>query len=387
MARKGSAVSRIIVIGLLQRRKRRERAWARGLAFIPLCRMPGSDAALRMTRHERQRQDRFILDPRQQRRRCRRDDFFDLVVLDWQRIQLSFGSNEAERNDAVKFEDERFIAAFAAQRKARRQGHQCARMTVVVHTAFHRVVQSRIERQDGLCEPRQRRETDISAQDLDLAGQPKSIERDFAGSHRGMRRYTSTSMTIVLASTSPYRRELLQRLRVAFEVADPAVDEARTANEPPRALALRLAQAKAASVAAQRPADVVIGSDQVAELNGEPIGKPLDHATALAQLERMQGRTLVFHTALAVIGGGRTQVDSVPTTVTFRRLGRAALDRYLTADQPYDCAGSAKVESLGIALLERVESDDPTALIGLPLIRLTSMLAAAGVDVLGTVDR
>jgi septum formation protein len=190
-------------------------------------------------------------------------------------------------------------------------------------------------------------------------------------------------MKIVLASTSPYRRELLQRLRLPFDVLAPAVDEGRLPGEFPLALALRLAEAKAREVAQRRPDHIVIGSDQVAELDGEPIGKPHTHAAALAQLERMQGRRLVFHTALAVVAPGRALVESVPTTVTFRRLGREALDAYLRIDQPYDCAGAAKIESLGIALVERVESDDPTALIGLPLIRLTSMLQAAGVPVLG----
>jgi septum formation protein len=189
--------------------------------------------------------------------------------------------------------------------------------------------------------------------------------------------------TIVLASTSPYRRELLTRLRLPFEVLAPAVDETGRTGEPPLALALRLAQAKAMEVAARCPGAIVIGSDQVAELDGEPIGKPHTHERALAQLERMQGRRLVFHTALAVVADGQAVVESVPTTVTFRRLGRDALDAYLRSDRPYDCAGAAKIESLGIALVERVESDDPTALIGLPLIRLTSMLAAAGVPVLG----
>jgi len=190
-------------------------------------------------------------------------------------------------------------------------------------------------------------------------------------------------MAIVLASTSPYRRELLHRLRLPFDVVAPAVDEARLPDEAPLALALRLAEAKAAEVAQRHPDAVVIGSDQVAELDGEPIGKPHAHSAALAQLERMQGRRLVFHTALAVAAHGRVEVDSILTTVTFRRLGRDALDAYLLADRPYDCAGAAKIESLGIALVERVESDDPTALIGLPLIRLTSMLQSAGVVVLG----
>jgi septum formation protein len=190
-------------------------------------------------------------------------------------------------------------------------------------------------------------------------------------------------MAIVLASTSPYRRELLHRLRLPFEVVAPAVDETRLPEEAPLALALRLAEAKATEAARRRPDAVVIGSDQVAELDGEPIGKPHTHEAALAQLERMQGRRLVFHTALAIAAHGRVEVDSVPTAVTFRRLGRAELEAYLRADQPYDCAGAAKIESLGITLVERVESDDPTALIGLPLIRLTAMLESAGVSVLG----
>lgn len=190
-------------------------------------------------------------------------------------------------------------------------------------------------------------------------------------------------MTIVLASTSPYRRELLQRLRLPFEAVAPAVDESRRPGERPLDLARRLAAAKATEVAGRRPHDIVIGSDQVADLDGEPIGKAHTHAAALAQLQRMQGRRLVFHTALAVVVGGRLEVDSVPTTVTFRRLGRDALEAYLQHDRPYDCAGSAKIESLGIALVARVESDDPTALVGLPLIRLTAMLESAGVVVLG----
>jgi septum formation protein len=189
---------------------------------------------------------------------------------------------------------------------------------------------------------------------------------------------------IVLASTSRYRRELLTRLKLNFTVAAPGVDEAAVAGESPAATAARLAAAKARAVQATHPGAVVIGSDQVAELDGKPLGKPLQHEAALQQLMAMQGRTVVFHTALAVAGpaDGVLQLDCVPTAVTFRALSPAALDAYLRADEPYDCAGAAKIESLGIALVERVESDDPTALVGLPLIRLTSMLAAAGVTVL-----
>lgn len=189
---------------------------------------------------------------------------------------------------------------------------------------------------------------------------------------------------IVLASTSRYRRELLARLRLAFTVAAPGVDEAALADEPPAATAARLAVAKARAVLATHPGAVVIGSDQVAELDGRPLGKPLQHAAALQQLMAMQGRTVVFHTALAVAGPAddALQFDCVPTSVTFRALSPPALDAYLRADEPYDCAGAAKIESLGIALVERVESEDPTALVGLPLIRLSSMLTAAGIAVL-----
>ncbi|MEW5879830.1 MAG: Maf family nucleotide pyrophosphatase [Pseudomonadota bacterium] len=189
---------------------------------------------------------------------------------------------------------------------------------------------------------------------------------------------------IVLASTSPYRRELLQRLRLPFEVLAPRVDEAALAAESPRATALRLARAKADEVAARITDALVIGSDQVADVEGAALSKPGSHEAALDQLERMQGRTIVFHTALAVVDAarGRALVDCVPTSVRFRRLPRAALDAYLRAERPYDCAGAAKIEGLGIALVEAVESADPTALIGLPLIRLTSMLEDFGVQVL-----
>jgi septum formation protein len=185
---------------------------------------------------------------------------------------------------------------------------------------------------------------------------------------------------IVLASTSPYRRELLQRLRLPFDVQAPHVDERALAGEAPRDTALRLALAKARAVAADRAGAIVIGSDQVADVDGEALSKPGTHEAALAQLSRMQGREVVFHTAVAVIGrDGAAQVDEVPTRVRFRVLPAGRLDAYLRAERPYDCAGAAKIESLGIALVESVRADDPTALIGLPLIRLTAMLEACGV--------
>ncbi len=189
---------------------------------------------------------------------------------------------------------------------------------------------------------------------------------------------------IVLASTSRYRRELLQRLRLPFVVHAPRVDEAALPSELPRDTALRLAHGKAADVAARFAGCLVIGSDQTVDLDGTELGKPHSHTAALAQLQSLQGRTAVFHTALAVIGpaSDRLQLDCVPTTVRFRRLPTEQLAAYLHADEPYDCAGAAKIESLGIALIEQVQTNDPTALIGLPLIRLTSMLASAGIEVL-----
>lgn len=186
--------------------------------------------------------------------------------------------------------------------------------------------------------------------------------------------------SLVLGSTSRYRRELLARLGLPFDVAAPAVNETPLVGEAPRALALRLALAKARAVAAAHPQAVVIGSDQVADLDGEPLGKPGNHERATAQLRRMRGQTVVFHTALAVVCQATSfeQVDLAPARVRFRDLSDAEIERYLHAEQPYDCAGSAKSEGLGIALLDAIDSDDPTALIGLPLIRTCRMLRAAG---------
>ena len=190
--------------------------------------------------------------------------------------------------------------------------------------------------------------------------------------------------TLVLGSTSRYRRELLQRLRIPFEIAAPEVDEAPLPGESPRDLALRLSLAKARAVAARFPQAVVIGSDQVADLHGEPLGKPGNHANAVVQLRRMRGHTVVFQTALSVVclETGFAQSALAPVQVLFRDLSYAEIEAYLLAEQPYDCAGSAKSEGLGISLLERIDSDDPTALIGLPLIRTCQLLRAAGVVLL-----
>ena len=185
---------------------------------------------------------------------------------------------------------------------------------------------------------------------------------------------------LILGSTSRYRRELLERLRVPFTTASPDVDETPQAGEAPRDLALRLALAKAQAVATQFPDAVVIGSDQVADLQGEPLGKPLTHERAVAQLRRMRGQTMRFHTAVAVVckASGFMQSEIAEVGVVFRDLSDAEIERYLRAEEPYDCAGSAKSEGLGISLLDAIHSDDPTALIGLPLITTCRMLRAAG---------
>jgi septum formation protein len=185
---------------------------------------------------------------------------------------------------------------------------------------------------------------------------------------------------LILASTSRYRRELLQRLRLPFELRSPEVDEAPLPGEAPAAMALRLALAKARAVFVQRPDAVVIGSDQVADLDGEPIGKPLSHERAVQQLTRLSGRSVLFQTAVAVIAPGFEQAQLAPVRVRFRTLLPAEIEHYLRTEEPYDCAGSAKSETLGIALLEAIESDDPTALVGLPLIRTCALLRAAGID-------
>ena len=195
-----------------------------------------------------------------------------------------------------------------------------------------------------------------------------------------MQQSTPPSRPLILGSTSVYRRELMARLNIPFDVAAPDVDETPHDSETPRDLALRLATAKAHAVAKQFPHAIVIGSDQVADLNGKPLGKPGNHERATLQLREMSGHAMVFHTAVAVVclETGFSQVDLAPVRVQFRDLNDAEIERYLRAEQPYDCAGSAKSEGLGISLLDRIESDDPTALIGLPLIRTCQMLRAAG---------
>jgi septum formation protein len=195
---------------------------------------------------------------------------------------------------------------------------------------------------------------------------------------------TSANRKLILGSTSVYRRELLERLRIPFSVESPHVDEAPLPAELPAALASRLALAKAKAVAERFPDAIVIGSDQVADLGGVALGKPGNHARAVLQLQQMSGQMVVFQTAIAVVchASGFCQQALAPVSVQFRKLGAAEIENYLQAEKPYDCAGSAKSEGLGIALLERIDNDDPTALVGLPLIRTVSLLRAAGLDLL-----
>lgn len=197
---------------------------------------------------------------------------------------------------------------------------------------------------------------------------------------------TPSYRRLILGSTSRYRRELLERLQIPFDVASPEVDETPLLGETPCALAERLALAKARAVAKNFPQAVVIGSDQVADLNGLPLGKPGTHQRAVAQLRQMRGQSVIFQTAVAVVclESGFEQCSLAAVIVTFRDLGDEEIETYLRAEQPYDCAGSAKSEGLGIALLSSIESDDPTALIGLPLIRTCKMIRAAGIELLAS---
>ena len=189
---------------------------------------------------------------------------------------------------------------------------------------------------------------------------------------------------LILASASVYRRDLLKRLRLRFDVVAPNVDETPLLGEPAERTALRLAEVKARAAAQPGQIALIIGSDQVAVMDEQVLGKPGTHDNAVRQLEAMRGKSVVFHTALCLYNSAsdRVQVANVPTTVVFRHFSDAQIERYLASERPYDCAGSAKIEGLGIALVERVVSDDPTALIGLPLLQLTSMLRSEGVEVI-----
>jgi septum formation protein len=193
----------------------------------------------------------------------------------------------------------------------------------------------------------------------------------------------SSPRRLVLASSSPYRRALLDRLRLPYEVATPECDEAPKPGETVRGQVLRLACAKAKALSSAYPHALIVGSDQLAEANGRTLGKPGDFESAVDQLCHMAGETVTFHTGLCLLDADRdgTQTEIVPFRVRLRRLSRRAIERYVRVEQPYDCAGSFKSEGLGITLFDWMRGDDPTALIGLPLISLVRMLNRAGISV------
>lgn len=207
---------------------------------------------------------------------------------------------------------------------------------------------------------------------MSAASSPSNLSKNLAATGQNQ------TKTLILASTSKYRKELLGRLGLAFETVAPLVDETPLPQETPELLALRLAQAKALAISLSQPNAYVIGSDQVLDLHGTPMGKPGSHERALVQLQQLRGQTVKFHTAVCLAHGGQAKSLNVITTVKFRELSNDVLEAYLLAEQPYDCAGSAKSEGLGICLLEQVHSDDPTALIGLPLIAVCGLLRDAG---------
>ncbi|MFW5431302.1 MAG: Maf family nucleotide pyrophosphatase [Methylophilaceae bacterium] len=190
--------------------------------------------------------------------------------------------------------------------------------------------------------------------------------------------------TLILASSSVFRRELLQRLQITFSTVSPRIDEAVLRNEKPQDTALRLSKEKAKKVGAEYPHALIIGCDQVATLNGEQLGKPLNHNNATKQLQTMQGKKVTFHSALCLYNAasGNMQAEVVTYLVKFRKLTDAQIESYLTKEQPYHCAGSAKSEGLGIALIENMVGEDPNALIGLPLIKLITMLQNENISVI-----
>ena len=191
---------------------------------------------------------------------------------------------------------------------------------------------------------------------------------------------TLVTPRLILASSSKYRQELLSRLKIPFLSISPEIDETPFSGEQPEQLALRLAIAKAQHIAQAYPNHVVIGADQVASLHGRPLGKPGHAEAAQAQLQQLSGQTVSFFSAMAVVLGSQVQSTVVPTHCVFRQLSDAAIARYIAIDQPFDTAGSAKAECLGIALMQSMHSSDPTSIIGLPLIELTRMLAQVGLD-------
>lgn len=365
--------------------------------------------------HQRQREQQFVLDqPDQVERACEREHIF--VAFGINRCSLLFSGDEPEtstrlhgrfhrlqaalthqRQPGTAFEmqpDLRFGAFLQAAFPPRAPLHLLVRSGLGIGVRFAaQAIQQSQGTGSGLVATLLRKGSDIHAAGVE----PENVHASILG-RRPQPPGTAGPMgqspamhtpPLILGSTSMYRRELLGRLRIPFEVVAPDVDESQRAGERPVELARRLAMAKARAVAVQHPEAVVIGSDQVAELDGVAVGKPGNHQRATEQLRAMSGREVVFHTAVAVacVDRGFEDSDLARVTVRFRHLGDDEIERYLQTERPYDCAGSAKSEALGIALLQAVVSDDPTALIGLPLIRTCALLRRAGIDPLGAEDR
>jgi len=348
-------------------------------------------------RRDRDAEDGLVLDQRCEIEGIAPEQWLLLVLGGHRQCgEFCLVMHEIEGRLVPKRHAHRLAAAVAGERKIGFETQSRRRTALIVHHALQAKSDRAGVAPQTRAQSRCGRERNPS---LDNAAAAREFEGiDPAARFRRIHREIPTGLTtlavtsidpsftvrpIVLASSSPYRRELLARLHLTFVVDSPDVDETARAEEAPEAAALRLARAKACAVAGRHRGALVIGSDQVAELDGTMIGKPGAFDAALEQLERMQGRLVVFHTALALLDTttGALQLDNVPTRVRFRTLARPALEAYLRFDAPFDCAGAAKIESTGIALVESVDSTDPTALVGLPLIRLTTMLISCGVDV------
>lgn len=365
--------------------------------------------------HQRQGQQQFVLDqPDQVERAGEREHIFLAVGIN--RCSLLFSGDEPETSTRLHGRFHRLQAALTHQRQPgtalemqpdlrlgaflqatfppRAPLHLLVRSGLGIGVRFAaQAIQQRQGTGSGLVATLLRKGSDIHAAGVEPENVHVSIlgRRPHPPGTAGPMGQSAPMHTppLILGSTSMYRRELLGRLRIPFEVVAPDVDESPRAGELPVDLARRLAVAKARAVAGQHPEAVVIGSDQVAELDGAAVGKPGNHQRATEQLRAMSGREVVFHTAVAVacVDRGFEDSDLARVTVRFRHLGDDEIERYLQTERPYDCAGSAKSEALGIALLQAVDSDDPTALIGLPLIRTCALLRRAGLDPLGVVDR
>ena len=358
--------------------------------------------ALFVTRHQGQREEQLVLDEigQVERRRQRQDVVFAFGI---ERLRRVFALDEEDAPLGVQRNAHRLQAALALERHLRvgaeRQRRLRARAAYPPGDfarggAVLRPQRGRNQAGQAIGRPGISELAAYCSERGDV--ETMRVEITWRGGHRpslGRERTTHDDdgkcrmpgRRLVLASTSRYRSELLARLRLPFAIEPPEVDEGPHAGETPAATALRLALAKASAVAMRHPAAVVIGSDQVADLAGHGVGKPGDHDRATAQLRAMRGRVIVFQTAVAVacVETGFSESALVPVTVRMRELSDAEIERYLRAETPYDCAGSAKIETLGIALVESVASDDPTALIGLPLISTCALLRRAGIDPLG----